>query len=415
MAFIYNMTIRVYGLLIWLAAPFNGKARALLAGRSEALHEIESSMNNIEGSERIWFHAASLGEFEQGRPVIESIREEMPGAKIILTFFSPSGYNVRKDYGGVDFVFYLPADTPGNVARFIGAVKPSLAIFIKYEFWYNYLTRLKAEGVPTLLISALFRSNQPFFRWYGGFFRDMLNCFDSMFVQDETSEILLSGIGVDNAVVSGDTRFDRVADLVSSLPVNDSADRFSKGRDVIVAGSTWRPEEEMIARYIREETGETAFIVAPHEVDERNIERIMALFGSGAVRLSECNGGDLSGYRVLVADTMGQLSSLYRYSAFAVIGGGFGRGIHNILEAAAWGKPVLFGPRYKRFREACELVDLGGAHCFTGYDDFRRLVGILSGSGDDIKRASEVCLHYIDNNRGATDRITGHITRLLGR
>ena len=409
MKFLYSLAIEAYSIILKIIAPINLRAREWVYGRDNLLRTIEEKV--APGEKRIWFHCASLGEFEQGRPLIETYRKVNPDVKIVLTFFSPSGYNIRKDYPGADYVFYLPADTPLNVKRFLDAIDPVAAVFIKYEFWYHYLELLHRRDIPTILVSAIFRPEQHFFKWYGGFFREMLRFYDHFFVQDQASADLLNSIGLTNITISGDTRFDRVAEVVSKSEPIAATGQFAGGDRVLVGGSTWPPDEEMIARYARENKGRLKFMIAPHEVDEDNIERIMKLFGGDAVRLSEYDFEKKCSCNILIIDRIGILSSVYRHAHLCLIGGGFGKGIHNTLEAAAWGKPVLFGPNYTRFREALGLISVGGARSFNTYEQFAGFVYNWLEDKADYNSASTACKNYISDNEGATRIIIDHLVK----
>jgi 3-deoxy-D-manno-octulosonic-acid transferase len=349
-------------------------------------------------------HCASLGEFEQGRPVIEAIKKLKPDYRIILTFFSPSGYEIRKNYSLADHVCYLPPDTPVNARKFISAINPACAIFVKYEFWHNYSTVLEKNGIPVYLISGIFRGNQHFFKWYGTFFRKILLRFSHIFVQDEGSLELLKGIGIENVTVAGDTRFDRVVGIADSAKPIPAIELFIGNEKVFLAGSSWRQDEEIIAKYINLQPGRMKWIFAPHEIDRSNIDRIVKLFDCGVVRFSELSGEN-SGARVLVIDNIGMLSAAYRYAYIAEVGGGFGKGIHNVLEAACWGIPVLFGPNYIKFREAVELIGCNGATSFSGYDEFASIMNNWLTDKDLYAEASRRAGQYVRANTGATGKI----------
>lgn len=351
----------------------------------------------------IWIHAASLGEFEQGRPLIERLHDEHPGRPILLTFFSPSGYEVRKDYTGVDAVAYLPFDTPRNARRFLDAVKPSMAIFIKYEFWGNYLEQLKKRGVSTYIISAIFRPRQVFFKPWGGLFRKMLKCFDTLYLQDSESKRLLSEIGITNTVVAGDTRFDRVTDVMNHTFDMPEVERFlSVGKMRLIAGSSWEADEDLYIPYINNHP-EIKVAIAPHEMKGDRVDRLMSRCQNGAVRLSELK--ENHDVQVLVIDSFGKLSSLYRYGDVAYVGGGFGAGIHNINEAAVYGMPVIFGPKFDKFKEARDMISL---NCAFSVNSDAELSGLLDKMLNDncfTAKAGEIAGKYIKDNLGATDRI----------
>lgn len=388
-----------------MASPFNKKAGAWVRGRKKLLDGLRNEMTD---GRTVWIHAASLGEFEQGRPVIEAVREQYPQYRILLTFFSPSGYEIRRNYKGADWVFYLPADTPRNVRRFLDAVRPEVAIFIKYEFWLNYLAELSRRGIKTYIISAIFRSDSIFFRPAGAPFRRALRGFDRLFVQDADSLRLLDGIGIRNVSVAGDTRFDRVAKIAGGAERLPIVEDFIGGSKVFVAGSTWEPDEDILIRFINAHP-EMKFIVAPHEMDERRIGRLLAEVEGGAVRYTEYEKrAGAAGCRLLVVDVIGILSSVYSYGSYGYIGGGFGVGIHNTLEAAAFGVPVAFGPNYRKFREAVELIEAGAARSISSYEELASWFGELSEEGR-YSAASSAAGEYVRSRCGATDIILREI------
>lgn len=407
MKFFYSIVIRGYNLIVVIASAFNRKAAIMILGRKRALGDIKKV---FEPGDRIfWFHCASLGEFEQGRPVIEKIKEKDNSIRILLSFYSPSGYEVRKNYGVADCVVYLPLDTRRNARRFIKELNPEKVIFIKYEFWYNYLAILQEENIPVYLISGIFRKGQPFFMWYGNYYRNILKDFTHLYVQDESSAALLKHHGFGNYTVSGDTRFDRVMDISRRSAGVAAVEQFSRGRNVIVAGSSWQPEEEMIARYISESARNTRWIIAPHNTDKSNIDRIAKLFSGICLRYTELAGKIPGNTKVLIIDTIGILSSIYRYAGIAIIGGGFGRGIHNILEAATWGIPVMFGPKYDKFKEAADLISLGGARSFSDYMIFRETLDNFMDQPSELEKAGRISRKYINTNLGATDLISAEL------
>jgi 3-deoxy-D-manno-octulosonic-acid transferase len=349
MKLLYNTGIMLYTLAIRIAALFSGKAALWVRGRKDWQGQITEKIKNKD--KVLWVHCASLGEFEQGRPVIEEIRHEKPDLKIVLTFFSPSGYEIRRNYPLADCIVYLPADTPGNAAKFIKLVHPEAAIFVKYEFWNNYISVLHSRNIPLYLISGIFRPGQLFFRWYGTFFRSMLRKFKMLFVQDEASSELLRKAGILNVVVAGDTRFDRVRKIACAARHIKELEEFRGEEKLFLAGSSWIPDEEIITKYINLHPGKMKWVFAPHEIDNSNIERLMKLLKVKTARFSLYGSTpDNADARVLIIDNIGMLSSAYRYAHIAAVGGGFGKGIHNILEPACWGIPVLFGPRHEKFR-----------------------------------------------------------------
>jgi 3-deoxy-D-manno-octulosonic-acid transferase len=408
MTFLYRISISIYHFLIWLAAPFNNKARLYYRGRREWQLKLQRQINRK--TRYIWIHCASLGEFEQGRPLIEAIREEHQEYKIILTFFSPSGYEIRKKYPFADIVSYLPPDTPRNARRFLDIVHPECVLFVKYEFWNFYLKELKKRSVPVFLVSGIFRSGHVFFSRmpWGKWFRDMLDCFTHFFVQDEVSARLLEKAGFAKFTISGDTRFDRVAAIAKSAKDIPVVDKFSAGKLVLVAGSTWKPDEELITRFINE-NDHFKYIIAPHEVSPENINKLERLLKKPSVRFSLAEEMDVGNYQVLIIDSIGLLSSLYRYGKIAYIGGGFGAGIHNILEAATFGLPVIFGPNYQKFREARDLVSLRAATPVTRYEELRDTLTGLKENKLLLEEKSTISRNYVKNNRGATQIILNKI------
>ena len=401
MTFLYNAAIIVYHLLIKAASIFSAKARQFTAGRRDWMNNLVAGTGHDTGY--IWFHCASLGEFEQGRPLIEAIKNRNPGSKILLTFFSPSGYEIRKNYPLADVVMYLPPDTSGNARRFVGTIKPVMAIFIKYEFWNNYTRVLQANGIPLYLVSAIFRDNQVFFSKFpwGRWYREILGRFTHLFVQDESSAALLRKIGINQCTISGDTRFDRVAAIAGGSKPIPIVEKFIAGKPAIIAGSTWKPDEELISFFLNSYP-DVKFIIAPHEVDEVHVNKLEQLLKTPSIRFSQAAKTDISDYRVLIIDSIGLLSSLYRYGMMAYIGGGFGVGIHNILEAATFGLPVVFGPNYTRFREAREMVSLGAAFPVRNISDLKETMGRLIKTPEMLKRASSLARQFVLDNQGAT-------------
>lgn len=438
MRYLYNIAIWFYALGVRVAAMFNCKVRLMWQGEQEAYAKIEAGL--ADGDRVVWVHAASLGEFEQGRPLIEKIRRENPEYKILLTFFSPSGYEVRKNYGGVDVIAYLPLDTPGNARRFVELVKPEKVVFVKYEFWLNYLGELRRRGVNTYIISAIFRKEQVFFKWYGGLFREGLKAFKKLFVQNGESKELLKEIGVENVVVAGDTRFDRVADVVSMAKMLEVVESFVGMRSeelgmrslpVLVVGSSWGPDEELLARYINKRAGKMKMIIAPHEVGEERIRELTSRLTCKYVLYNEELGvrseklnpsvlrtpplkhgrnmerhSVLSNADCLVVNTIGVLSSVYQYGQVAYIGGGFGVGIHNTLEAAAWGMPVVFGPNYHKFQEAKELIGCGAARSISNYEECAKAFDAFFEKNEEASTASK---EYVAQKIGATKLIYNNI------
>lgn len=385
-----------------IAAPFNKKISLFVMGRRDLFSRLEKE---IGGSNPvIWFHCPSVGEFEQARPVIERYKKRGGKERILLTFFSPSGYELRKNYPLADWVFYLPMDSPRNATRFLDIVKPKMAIFTKYDYWYFYLTGLRKRGIPTYIISAIFREEQPFFRTWGCMWREMLRCFTTIFVQNEESKNLLLWQGVRNVVVAGDTRFDRVSDIVSGASSsNRIVESFVEGKRVLVAGSTWNEDEVRICNAI-DGLG-LSIVLAPHEVYPDHISRIEETFHKyKVVRYSQNpSEEDLKGAQILVVDCIGLLSSLYKYGEFAYVGGGFGAGIHNILEAATYGRGVIFGPRYRKFQEACDLISSEGAVSYNSSEELRSLFELWLNNPEKLAQVSEISGNYVKGHLGASD------------
>jgi 3-deoxy-D-manno-octulosonic-acid transferase len=408
MKILYNIGILIFTALAHLAAPFNSKASLWVKGRKKWAENISAKINPEDRT--IWMHCASLGEFEQGRPVIEAIRKEMPEYKIILTFFSPSGYEIRKNYDNADCISYLPSDTPGNAVQFIDLVRPEFVIFVKYEFWNNYISALGSNGIPLYLISGIFRPGQHFFKWYGSFFRGMLRKFERIFVQDQKSLDLLTGIGIKKVSLAGDTRFDRVVKIAGTAKTIPKLEQFRGNEKLLLAGSSWRQDEEIIAKYINMFPLSMKWVFAPHEIDPANIGRLEKLFKVKCVRFSEHSEIPVDA-RVLILDNIGMLSSAYRYANIAAIGGGFGKGIHNILEPACWGIPVMFGPKYKNFKEAVDLLRLGGAKSFVTFDDFKRILDLWLSDDKIFTNSAEMASKYVKENAGATEIIIKEISQ----
>lgn len=396
---LYNFGIFCYKHLVASVSHRNPKAGKLTKGQKEIFPYLEKTLDKNGGY--IWIHASSLGEFEQGRPLIETIRRTYPERKILLTFFSPSGYEVRKNYNQVDAVCYLPFDLPGNVRRFLDLVKPQSAIFIKYEFWANYLTELKKRNIPTYIISAIFRPKQIFFRFYGGYFRKMLHCFTRLYVQDENSRKLLDSIGVRNVSVVGDTRFDRVVEISNSADPNPLLEKFVGEKFVWVGGSTWPKDEEIILDYFNRHP-EQKLILAPHEIHEEHLQSIIARLKRPYLRYTQATEANVADADCLIIDCFGLLSSLYRYGKLAYIGGGFGVGIHNIAEAAVYSIPVIFGPNYHRFKEAINLIDNGGAFPIHDAASFESTIENFISNREALAQAGKSAGDYIKSHSGAT-------------
>ncbi|MFH1319987.1 MAG: glycosyltransferase N-terminal domain-containing protein [Bacteroidota bacterium] len=400
---LYDIFIFFYNLAIHIYSRFNKKAKLWVEGRKDIFKRLEAEIK--PGEQIAWFHCASLGEFEQGRPVIEKFKVQCSTFKVLITFFSPSGYEIRKNYPGADYIFYLPIDTKKNAKKFISIVKPCIAVFIKYEFWYHYLDTLHKKQVPTYLISAIFRNNQHFFKWYGSLFRKLLKNFTQMFVQDEASQKLLGNIGLTNHSISGDTRFDRVYDIAQQAEEIPLIQQFSQGEKLLIAGSTWEIDEKLLIKLINMFDPDLKFIIAPHEIKEENIQRITSQVKHKTIKFSEANDENIADARVLVIDNIGMLSNLYQYGYITYIGGGFGKDIHNILEAAAFGMPVIFGPNYHKFQEAKDLIQQGGAFSINNYSELKSKVRFLLSNEYLPKIASEISRNYVKSKKGATQKI----------
>lgn len=404
MKLLYDICIAVYAVLIRLVSPFNRKARLWHEGRCGMLDRMRSAIGDAENI--VWIHVASLGDFEQGRPLVDKIKADYPDYKILLTFFSPSGYEMRKNYPNADYVFYIPVDTRREVRRFLDVVRPKVAIFVKYEFWLNMLAELRRRRVRTFIVSAIFRRRSIFFNPLGGIWRKALGTFEMLFVQDEASKELLAKIGVDNVVVAGDTRFDRVLAIAEGAEKVALVEQFKGDSRLFVAGSTWEQDEEILLPLIKANP-DIKFVVAPHEMDERRIERILR--ETKAVRYTRCEGVDFADKQVLILDTMGLLSRAYGSAEWAYVGGGFGAGIHNTLEAAVYGIPVAFGTKYHKFKEARDLIALGVGCSVRNEQELQSWFAELKDDADYLARLSAIAKVYVGQHRGATEKIVEKI------
>jgi 3-deoxy-D-manno-octulosonic-acid transferase len=409
---IYDIALFLFPVLLRLVSPIHAKAKLMIDGRKHWEEELENS--TLDGP-TIWFHCASLGEFEQGRPLIEHIKKSHPNYGIFITFFSPSGYEVRKDYEVADYICYLPFDNKRNAIKLIELVNPSMAIFIKYEFWYNYLSELKNKRIPTFSISAIFRPDQQFFKKNGQFFRKMLACFDQFFVQNEASKNLLNKQGFNNVMVSGDTRFDRVKEVCSNPDKNVIASQFKGHGKVMVIGSSWPEDIEVLLPIINSSENKLKFIIAPHEVEKSKINKLCSKITSDFQLYSQVSDAKIHESKVLIIDNIGMLSSLFQYGDIAYIGGAFGEGLHNILEAATFGMPIVFG-RGKdnhKYQEAVDLVDLGGAFEISDSPELKKLLDRLLDDEAYLESTSKICSDYVDKNAGATERIMNSLINYL--
>ena len=405
----YSLAIHFYAFIIALISPFHKKARIMRLGQWKTNSILREKIDR--NAKYIWFHASSLGEFEQGRPMMEKIKAEHPEYKILLTFFSPSGYEVRKNYNGADVICYLPFDTPYRVKKFLNLANPSIAVFIKYEFWGNYLQELKHRNIPVYIISSIFRRDQLFFQWFGYPYRKMLYCFTHLFVQDDRSAALLKEFGITNVTVTGDTRFDRVLDVRNQARELSPVEHFvceggKEKRLTLVAGSSWLQDEEILIPYFNEHP-EMKLIIAPHEIHREHLMYIESLLKRPSVRLSDVfhDQSLAEGKDCLIVDSFGLLSSIYRYGTIAYIGGGFGAGIHNTLEAAVYGIPVLFGPKYHKFKEAKDLIKVGGGFSVSDKQSFCEKMDELLTYHEVLEAAGESAGQFVNGNAGATDKI----------
>ncbi|MCA6364558.1 MAG: 3-deoxy-D-manno-octulosonic acid transferase [Bacteroidetes bacterium] len=416
---LYTLSILLYRAAIGIAAWFVPKARLWVNGRRNWQQQLAAK---LAGSDEpvIWMHCASLGEFEQGRPILEALRREKPGHRLLLTFFSPSGFEVRKNYTGADIICYLPADTPANARKFAELVKPQAAIFIKYEFWLNHLNELRARQVPHILVAGIFRPSQAFFKPWGGIFREALQGYTHVFVQDEQSEKLLRGIGITHLSRGGDPRFDRVADIAAqsrSIPV---AEAFAANASVFVAGSTWPADEQLLipalAPYL---LSKWKLLIAPHELGETHLQQIEKLLAqeklppASIIRFSAATPQTATSATVLIVDNIGMLSALYGFGQAAYIGGGFGKSIHNTLEAAVWNVPVIFGPRHQKFNEALGLLSCGGGFAVNDENSLKQILAeILSDTGFS-SQAGKKAGHYVQQHKGATQLALSQLQKMV--
>lgn len=431
-AILFHVSLLIYRLFLWmypaalkLVSPWNAKARRWLQGRAGIMEHIKAAMSGQQGR-IVWMHCASLGEFEQGRPVLENLRSAYPHYNFVLTFFSPSGYEVAKNYKGADHVFYLPMDSRQHARQLCDVLDPALALWVKYDYWYYYMHELQQRGVPLLLVSGVFRNNQGFFKWYGGMQRKMLRCITHFFVQNDHSQHLLQSIGMKNVTVSGDTRFDRVIEIAERAGSIPGIQEFCNGSPVIVAGSTWQEDEEELDHFANTHP-EIKFIIAPHEVEEARIAEVEKLFKNAArysafmkhetgLKLRLTPGTPPSPVNVLIIDNIGLLSRLYRYATITWVGGGFGSdGVHNVLEAAVYGKPVIFGPVYDKYLEAVELVGSGGGFSVENALEAETLFTSLLIDKEEYDLACEASREYVYAKKGATEKIVAFVqeNRLL--
>lgn len=404
MLFLYNLVISIAGFFLKIIALFSPKIKLFVEGRKNVFAILEEKIKPADKT--IWFHSASLGEYEQGLPVIEKIKEKYPTHKIIVTFFSPSGYEVRKNNTIAVVTVYLPLDTKRNAKRFLKLVHPELVFFIKYEFWLNYLKELKTNKTPVYLISGIFRDGQMFFKWYGGFYRKALEAFTYFFVQNRSSKEKIEAIGFHNVIVSGDTRFDRVNAILERDNSLDFIENFKNNQTTIIIGSSWPKDEALLINYINQTSENIKFIIAPHNIKTDQILNLKSQITKSTLLFSEKEDKNPADYNVFIIDTVGLLTKIYSYGTIAYVGGGFGNpGIHNILEPAAFGIPIVIGPNYSNFAEATELVNLGGCMVISGQEELKQTFDQLITDQIFLKEKGQICKSYIQDNKGAANRI----------
>lgn len=403
MSLIYNFGIYLLYLIIYITSFFNSKAKQWINGRRNIFNKL--SAFNTDGKKIVWVHCSSLGEFEQGRPIIDKIKSQNKDNKIVLSFFSPSGYEIRKNYNNADLVTYLPLDTATNANKFISLIKPDIVYFIKYEHWYNYLKELHVKKIPVYLVAANFRSDQLFFKPYGTWYRNVLRLYTKIFVQEESSVKLLEQFNITTSIISGDTRFDRVYENSLSVTEFSKVREFKNDKFVVIAGSTWESDEKILIEYINNNKKDLKFIIAPHVISDSNINRIENNLKVSTIRYSQIDESKISQYRVLIIDNIGMLSSLYQYGEIAFIGGGFNAGIHNTLEAVTFGLPVIFGPKYHKFREAIELINQQLGFSIDNYSKFEEKLNFLLSNADIVTSINHKSRELIKRNAGACLKI----------
>lgn len=410
----YNIFLLLYRVGIGIASLWNKKTKLWLTGRKNFFERLNSELKT-KNYKLVWFHCSSLGEFEQGRPVIERLKNQYPNSRFLLTFFSPSGYEIRKNYKGADWVFYLPMDSKTNAGKFLDIVDPSLVVFVKYDYWYYYLAECKKRNIPLLMVSAIFRKNQPFFHWYGTLHRKMLNCFTHFFVQDEKSKSLLQSIHVNNVTAAGDTRIDRVISIAENFQPIEEIKSFCGKQDVLVAGSTW-PDDEKIIQTATTVFPDLKLVIAPHEIDKQHLDNLKELF-PGSIFFSQLatDKSLLINQNYLIIDNIGMLSKLYSYATITYVGGGFDKGIHNVLEAAVYGKPVIFGPRFKKFKEAVDLRNSGAGFSINNKEELETTIRLFLTDKKAYADSCESARSYVFKNKGSTEKIIHYIqeNRLL--
>lgn len=415
MLFLYNIITLLAAQLLKLVAIFSPKMKLFIDGRKSVFQTLSDKIQSSDKT--IWFHAASLGEYEQGLPVIEAMKQQFPNHKIVVTFFSPSGYEVRKNNTVADVTVYLPLDTISNAKKFISLVHPEMAFFIKYEYWPNYLNELKKQQIKTYLISGILRENQAFFKWYGGFYRNALQTFDYFFVQNESSKKLLQSIGFNNVKVSGDTRFDRVVSILERDNSLDFIEQFKNNKTTIVIGSSWPKDEALLVNYINQSSDDVKFIIAPHNIKQEQISILKNQIQKKTISYSEkdemlkqVQRDKLEDFQVFIIDTIGILTKIYSYADIAYVGGGFGNpGVHNILEPATFGVPVVIGPNYSHFAEATALVNMEGCISIQNQIQLNEAFDLLLHNEDERLEKGHICSTFVQMNKGATQTIINHI------
>ncbi len=408
MLFLYNLIILFASQVVKALSFFSPKMKLFVNGRKEVFPVLQNKISATDKT--IWFHAASLGEYEQGLPVIEKIKVQYPNHKIVVTFFSPSGYEIRKNNAVADVTIYLPLDTKSNAKRFIQAIHPEMVFFIKYEYWPNYLNELKIQNIKTYLISGIFREGQAFFKWYGSFYRNALESFDYFFVQNDSSKQLIQSIGFSNVKVSGDTRFDRVVSILELDNSLDFIEQFKNHQTTIVIGSSWPKDENLLINYINNSSEDVKFIIAPHNIKSDQITNLKSQITKSTVLFSEKNNIDLSSFNVFIIDTIGILTKIYSYADIAYVGGGFGNpGVHNILEPATFGLPIVIGPNYSHFAEATALVNLDGCISISTQNELNDAFNLLINNKDERNERGHICATFVQMNKGASEVILKHI------
>lgn len=418
MLIIYQLVVRFAAQFLRLIALFNPKIKLFVEGRKVVFHQLQEAITPSDKT--IWFHAASLGEFEQGLPIMETIKKKYPSHKIVVSFFSPSGYEVKKSNTIADVTVYLPLDTKRNAHNFIKAVNPDLVFFIKYEFWPNYLNELKQLQIKTFLVSGIFRKNQAFFKWYGGFYRKALEAFSYFFVQNESSKTLIQRLGYQNVMISGDTRFDRVMNILERDNSLDFMDEFyTANSKIIVIGSSWPKDEEMLLNYINTSAENVKFVIAPHNINTEQIKNLKSqlrkktiLFSEKEEMLKQVQQDKIEDFQVFIIDTIGILTKIYSYADIAYVGGGFGNpGVHNILEPATFGIPIVIGPNYSHFAEATALVNLGGCISIKNQNQLKEIIDELLQNEDERLEKGHICRTFVQMNAGATEKISNQISK----